>query len=142
MKIKDIKASINKAIKDNAPSYPINSNDVREGYKDGSFYVTFNKAKKILQNNSLYKRELAVRIHYFPKNRENYSSECYEMQDRLEVAFGKHLKVGKRNITINETDSDIHEGILLFDFDMEFYETHEESLENDGILMQTLNLKQ
>lgn len=142
MTIKDIKTSINKAIIENIPSYTTNSNDVKEGYKDGSFYVTFTKSKKIHQNKELYKRELSIRIHYFPKDRGNYSIECYEMQDRLENVFGRYLTVVDRTITINETDCDIHEGLLLFDFDIDFFETYEESIENDGILMESLNLKQ
>ena len=141
MKIKDIKTSINKAIYDNIPSYTINSNDVREGYKDGSFYVTFTRSKKIMHNKYMYKRELEVRIYYFPKHKESYSIECYEMQERLENVFGSLLEIGNRVITIGDTDSGITDGVLYFDFELEFFVTYENSLENDGVLMDTLKLK-
>lgn len=141
MKIADIKTSINKAIFEKIPNYPINSNDIREGYKDGSFYVTFTQSKKTMQNKYLYKRELGIRIYYFPKSKENYSIECYEMQDRLEGVFGRWLEIGDRTITINETDSLIQDKVLLFDFDLEVYESNEDSLENDGALMESLNIR-
>lgn len=118
---------INIAINDNLISefgYDINANDVKEGFKRPSFFVSFDGVSR--SSTEMYiERKLTVRIYFFPKSRYEYSIEITDVQERLENIFDLKLSALDKLLNIHEVRSEITDGVLSFHFDLQFLENKE-----------------
>ena len=127
---KDIKKAINSKIKTEFNNIAINSNDVKEGFERPSFFVQLDTNGRSSDVNQIYK-DLTVRINYFPTDENDYSIELMDVQEQLEGIFELKLKVQDRLFNIDETNSEITDGVLEFSFDINFYDGREfDGLEN------------
>lgn len=126
--IEEILAAVNTKLKE-AFHIDINSNDVTEGFDRPSFYVVFDNVAKTDYLRG-FKRNLTVRIYYFPTNRYKYQLEILEKQQGIEALFRLGLQVNNRHLNIVEgIESYITDGVLQISFDLEFYDVPED---NDG----------
>lgn len=140
MTIKDIDTAISKMLSDKT-KITIQSTDIREGFTRPSFYVTFPSTKKSPFNEYLYERNLSCKIYYFPKSKDDYSLELMEMQEKLENMFYLKLNVLDRKLNITEVDSYSSDGELQFDFDLNYFETPEDSISTEKEFMRELDIR-
>ncbi|MEL3956921.1 DUF6838 family protein [Caldifermentibacillus hisashii] len=115
---RDIRKAINAKLK-NEFNIEINSNDVKEGFKRPSFFVTFDNLVKS-SDQSQFDRSLTIRIYYFPTDRYDYSLELLDIQEQLENLFDLKFNVLDRKFNIFESSSLITDGVLEFSFDIQF----------------------
>lgn len=117
---KDIKIAINKKLID-AFNIDINSNDVKEGFKRPSFFVSFDNQLRSSTQEQVEK-SLTIRINYFPSDRYNYSLEIMDVQEQLENLFDFKLDVLDRKFNIIEVGHVVTDGVLEFSFDIQFFD--------------------
>lgn len=134
---KDLKKSIISVIKKDFKDIPINSNDISEGFQRPSFFIEFDNINRT-SSEEHYTKSLLVRIYYFPTTINESSIEILDIQDELEQAFDLKLAVRDRFLNILETDNTISDGVLQFEFNLEFSESKEKN--NDEIPLAELNL--
>lgn len=120
---KQIKKSINDKLKGSF-QVEINSKDIQEGFTRPSFFVEFdNMNRQGLE--SQVERSFTTRIYYFPKNKDAPSMEILDVLETLESLFELKLQVSDRHFNILETDSNVTDGILQFEFDIAFADGRE-----------------
>lgn len=132
--LKDIKKAINLKLTTQF-GFEINSNDVKEGFKKPSFFVDFDNIS-LSSTVEQKQRSLTVRIYFFPTDRYHFSLEILDVQERLEKEFDLKLQVLDRHLNITEVDASVTDGVLVFNFNIEF-EEGKEYIEAE--LMQTLD---
>lgn len=134
---KDLKRTINQNLKQQF-NIPINSNDISEGFKRPSFFVEFDDLTRSSSPDH-YEKSLTVRIYYFPTTINESSIEILEIHDELEDLFDLKLQVGERHLNIFETTSTVSDGVLQFEFDLQF----SDSKDNNEVhpAMEELNYK-
>lgn len=118
--LKDIRLAINDKLISEF-GYEINSNDVKEGFKRPSFFVSFENSTRSSTESQTH-RFLTVIIYFFPTDRYNYSLEVLDVQERLEDLFDLKLQVMNRQFNIDEVQASVTDGVLNFSFDIEYYE--------------------
>lgn len=132
--------NIKKAIVDKLKStfsIPVISQDVEKGFRRPSLTVNFEDVR-VEELESQFETYLLVRIYYFSKLLEiNASVDILDMQLKLPLAFGNHLKVADRAIHISDVESNVVDGILVHEFSL-LFEQEKEDLE-DAEYMQTLH---
>lgn len=130
-----IKKAINDKIALKFPSIEILSNDVKEGFGRPSFFV---KLDNITKDSRLYttQKSITVRIYYFSSNRYKNDIENMEKSDALEEIFNLNFVAGGKTITINETRSNVIDGVLEFEFDFDYQDSN--YVEDDSELMEEL----
>ncbi|MGD6845234.1 phage tail terminator family protein [Bacillus infantis] len=138
---KDIKLAVNTLLS-NQFQIEIQSNDVKEGFKRPSFFVELDDMERSSTDTQVEKN-LTIRILYFPSDRYSYSSEILGVQEELEELFDLKLHVADRHLNIQESVSDIVDGVLDFSFEIHFFDGRPSRLENgsDIQIMQELLLK-
>lgn len=134
---KDIKLAINNLLISKF-SYEINSKDISEGFSRPSFFVEFDNVVRSANSEQVLK-SFTIIIYFFPSNRHNYSIEILEVQDKLEELFDLKLEVLDRKFNIDEARSTISDGVLNFEFDIQF---EEGKVVEDAELMQELEYKE
>lgn len=120
---KDVKLAINNKLL-GAFDVEITSKDIKEGFNRPSFFVDFDNMARSSTEEQVSK-EFTVRIYYFPRNRYEYSIEVLEVQEELEELFELKLEVLDRKFNVMETISEIVDGVLVFSFDIQFYDGKE-----------------
>ena len=139
------RAQLNKAVNDRIktkfPGIDIQSRDVEEGFKRPSFFVQIETDSSESFLSSVL-REMTCRILYFPKSRDIYKEEAYDVQDRLESLFGLNFFVAGRTLTIESAETLIVDKVVHFDFRFSFYDFNEASGGSGeaGELMEELHL--
>ena len=133
---KDIKKAVNTLLK-NEFGYEINSNDVKEGFLRPSFFVEFDNVNRSATEEQTM-RNLTISIYFFPTDRINYSLEVLDVTDRLENLFDLKLVVLDRKFNIDEVTSNVTDGVLVFEFDIQY---EEGKVLPDAELMQELDYK-
>lgn len=128
----DIDKAVTDCLLDKFPDIEVTENDVKEGFNRPSFFVQLDNTRK---DTRLYvvHQSLTVRIYYFPSNRHAYQSELMDVQEKLEEVFNLNLNVLDRTLTIEETNAQVIDGVLEFEFDLEFYQNVKK--EDDSDLM-------
>lgn len=133
---KDIKKAINTLLI-NEFGYEINSNDVKEGFIRPSFFVEFDNVNRSATEEQTM-RNLTISIYFFPTDRVNYSLEVLDVTERLENLFDLKLSVLDRKFNIDEVTSNVADGVLVFEFDIQYQEG---KVLPDAELMQELDYK-
>lgn len=131
--IKDIVRAINGQLKASFPNINIQSTDVKEGYQRPCFYVDLVDFENELLMDEYDHKTAAFSIYYFPSDRLNNRLELLEIRESLINAFIGVLDVGNGfKIHILNTESNIDDGVLNFDFEIEYYQVRAEK-DNHGI---------
>lgn len=138
---KDIKLAVNTLLS-NQFQVEIQSNDVKEGFNRPSFFVELDDMARSSIDTQVEKN-LTIRILYFPSDRYSYSTEILGVQADLEELFDLKLQVADRHLNIQESVSDIVDGVLDFSFGIHFFDGRPSRLEDgsDIQVMQELLLK-
>ena len=139
MKLADIKVAINDLIKSEFPSIEIQSTDVEKGFKRPTFFVQLDTLSRD-SGQFVSNRSMVARIYYFPSERYEYSIEAMDIQDRLESIINLNFRVLDRVITIDETRAQMIDGVLEFEFDFEFIDKSGAYRDDDGDLMEVLEI--
>ena len=63
---------------------------------------------------------MLVRIYYFPTAIKKNSLELLDIREELENAFDLKLAVKDRQLDINDTDTIESDGVMQFEFNLEF----------------------
>lgn len=150
IKLLDIRKACKNVLKANYPEIPIKSQDIEKGFARPSFTTEFEDIK-IVTLESQIETSLNVTIYYFPDlNIDDYFLHLDDVKFNLPLIFGNKLKVLNRHLDINDPESNVVDGVVVFDFDMLFYQEKPSNdtitnpttgEEYDAELMQELYLK-
>lgn len=115
---KKIKLAVNNLLNANFPA-KVTSKDVKEGFKRPSFFVEFHNEKRSGSLSQIEKSK-TIRIYYFPSENNDTSIELLDVKEQLGEVFDLKLPVENRYLDIVEANSDITDGVLQFEFDIDF----------------------
>lgn len=134
----DIKKAVNDVLLIKIPEIKVKAQDISKGFDRPSFTTVVEDAKAETLNDQI-EMSCTVLIYYFPdiKNTEK-SIDVLDMQFRMPIVFGNKLYVGNRALNIDEPSSKVVDGILIFQFDILFYQADESNTANPVEMMQEL----
>ncbi|AJK89646.1 MULTISPECIES: phage tail terminator family protein [Lysinibacillus] len=127
---KQIKTTINKKLQTNF-DMDVSSKAANEGFTRPSFKVELDNVKREGHLTQVEKA-CTVRIFYFPKD-ENNSIELLDVQEKLGDLFDLKFSIEDRHLDINEPNFDEIDGVLQFEFDLQFFDGREYENEDIGI---------
>lgn len=131
--IKDIVKAINRTLKVNFPTITIQSTDVKEGYQRPCFYVDVVDFENELIMDKYDHKTAAFSLYYFPSDPINNRLELLEIKEALTDAFIGTLEVTQGfKIHILDTTASINDGVLNFDFEIEYYQVRREKDNHGG----------
>lgn len=134
----DIKKAVNQVLFAKIPEIEVKAQDISKGFERPSLTTEIEDAKAETLHDQI-EMSCTVLIYYFPDLKDTDKSiDVLDMQFRLPIAFGNKLKVGNRALNINEPSSKIVDGILIFQFDILFYQADESDIGNVKELMKEL----
>lgn len=135
---KDIVRAVNLKVKETFPECTVKSTDFRKNVQPGSFYTEY--PMPIYDGTKDFRHESGtIRVHYFPKDEENYRIEFADVQQKLNEAFFSVLTINETFvIPINEISFEQSDGVLIMSFD---YDTWQE-IEETGEDMQYIEVEQ
>lgn len=136
--IKDINLAINKAIK-TISDEKIISSDTEEGFKRPCFKVMFGDIDTSLVGISSIRREIIVRIYYFPSDFKKNNLELLSLQDSLALLFLKPIEIEELIIHIEGYVNRIVDNILQISFELKFIQDLD--LIDDSEFINTLEMK-
>lgn len=137
---KDIIMAVDRELRNKFPDENIEYRDLEEGFEKPSFFISL--------DNNLYSDFMAiykvsqkiVRISYFPYDRYNNTEDLLEIQEELSNIFFSALTIGDNFIIdIKNCNSNIVEGVLYYDFQIEYIQEAQEEVVNSD-LMEELNI--
>jgi hypothetical protein len=126
---KKIKTTINKKLQSNF-DMDVSSKAANEGFTRPSFKVELDNVKREGHLTQV-ERACTVRIFYFPKD-ENNSIELLDIQEKLGDIFDLKFSIEDRHLDINEPNFDEIDGVLQFEFDLQFFDGREYENEDVG----------
>lgn len=126
---KQIKTTINKKLQTNF-DMDVSSKAANEGFTRPSFKVELDNVKREGHLTQV-ERACTVRIFYFPKD-ENNSIELLDVQEKLGDLFDLKFSIEDRHLDINEPNFDEIDGVLQFEFDLQFFDGREYENEDVG----------
>lgn len=137
----DLKIAVNDILNSKfEPLIPVIAQDVEKGFQRPSFTTEITEPK-IETLESQIETSCTVTIYYFSDLKDTEKSiSVLDMQWQLPILFGNKLKVANRALDIIEPSSDYGDGILVFEFDVLFYQGMEDSQENTAEMMQELHI--
>jgi len=138
----DIRKTCVNLLKIHYPSIPTKSQDIEKGFVRPSFTVVFDDVSNVTLE-SLIETSLKVYIYYFPElNTDDYYLHLDDVKYKLPLIFGNKLAVNDRFLDVNEPTANVVDGIIVFEFDMLFYQDKPLSAkELETQLMQDLEFK-
>lgn len=139
----DIKKAVNMVLDTRyADVVPVIAQDITKGFARPSFTTEINDAKvEILE--SQVETSCTVTVYYFSdlKNIKK-SIAVLDMQWQLPLLFGDTLHVADRLLNIVEPSANVVDGILVFEFDLLFYQIRENESEEAEFMQELhMNLK-
>ena len=138
----DIRKACNTLLKTNFPSIPVKSQDIEKGFARPSFTTIFDDVSNVTLESTI-ETSLKVYVHYFPElNTDDFYLHLDDMKYKLPLIFGNKLAVNDRYLDVNEPKANVVDGIVVFEFDMLFYQDKPLSkAEIEAQLMQELAFK-
>lgn len=137
----DIKKAVNLKLKTKfADMVPVISQDVEKGFARPSFTTEISEPK-IETLESQIETSCTVKIYYFAdlKNLKK-SISILDMKWQLPVLFGNTLNVADRAFNIIEPSANDVDDILIFEFNLLFYQGYEKESEKIAELMKELHI--
>ena len=135
--LRDIKKAVENKLIIAFPNVTVYEGNLTKGFPRPSLHTQINS---ISRNDHLYisERGMTITIHYFPPDRYQYEFDNMSTQETLESTFKLNFKVKDRTFTIEESRSQVIDGVLEFEFDFNFNESNAPSDESE--IMQDLEL--
>lgn len=134
----DIKKAVNAVLQARIPEVEVKAQDITKGFEQPSFTTEIEDTRAEEMNDQI-ETACTVLIYYFPDLKNNEKSiAVLDMEFRLPMAFGNKLHVKNRALNINEPSSKIVDGILIFQFDILFYQVDESNAGLSTCLMKEL----
>lgn len=119
----EIAKAVTIIIKETFPEAIIYGDEVREGYKKPSFFISIMPVTSINHTKSIKEEQLMITISYFSDTTESLKN--YQVMQQLKVAIGQVLCVDNRRFTVQELtaekvgeDGDIYQ----ITFDINYFE--------------------
>lgn len=127
--LRQIKSTIEDAIEAAFSSVTVHRTGVQDHFDRPSFFVLMDN---IQSDDHLYYRDRSfqVDVHYFPSDRNQYTLEILDTQDKLETVFGLNIPVGDRTILINNGQATVVDGVLHYPFSFKFAEDQPQAAQN------------
>ncbi|BEP28813.1 phage tail terminator family protein [Helicovermis profundi] len=137
--IKDIKLAINKAIKTISTSKIISS-DIEEGFKRPCFKVIFGDVDTESIGIYMLKKDMIVRIYYYPEDRDKNDLELMNIQDSLALLFLDPLIVSE-NFIIHPLEyvDRLVDNVLQASFELNYIQ--ELDKEDSSLMIDTIELE-
>lgn len=139
-----IKIAVNNFLKERFPEIPVKAQDITKGFERPSFTTEIEQPVVINAEGQL-ETSCTVVVYFFPNYEDNEKSlNIIDMEWKMPFLFGNKLLVGNRALNINEPSADVVDGILVFRFEVLFYQASDtqSSLNNPNVeLMQELDFK-
>ncbi|WGT38247.1 hypothetical protein QH639_20900 [Lysinibacillus sp. 1 U-2021] len=123
---KQIKAAINDKLQSNFIDVDVFSKSVNEGFTRPSFKVELDNVKREGYLTQVEK-SCTVRIFYFPTDENDNAIELLDVQEALADLFDLKFSVDDRHLDIVEPNFDEIDGVLQFEFDLQFFDGREPS---------------
>ncbi|WP_155591857.1 phage tail terminator family protein [Lysinibacillus cavernae] len=121
---KQIKAAINEKLLSNFIDIDVSSKSVSKGFTRPSFKVELDNVKREGYLTQVEK-SCTVRIFYFPSNDDDNAVELLDVQETLGDLFDLKFTVEDRHLDIVEPNFDEIDGVLQFEFDLQFFDGRE-----------------
>lgn len=137
--IKDVLKAINQRLKQAFPNVPIQSTDVKEGYKRPCFYSSITDFKTEQLMTAYDRKNAVISILFFPSDATSHQLEILDIRERLQGAF-----IGTLNITddfiihILEIEDEVSDGVLNIDIEIEYYTRRAEPT---GVLIENIEIE-
>lgn len=137
----DIKKAVNLKLKTKfTDTVPVIAQDVTKGFVRPSFTTEISEPK-IETLESQIETSCTVKIYYFSdiKNLKK-SISILDMQWQLSMLFGNTLNVANRALNIIDPSANDVDDILIFEFELLFYQGYEKQSEQIAELMKELHI--
>lgn len=124
---KILEAVIDK-LREQSTEISITSQDIEEGFKRPSFFVSLENLKVENYMNSFQEKSGDIRISFFPTHKHKNQEEILGIQDLLSELFLKEKKIALENgsyIHVSEGEIDVVDKVLHFDFKIWLAEEYE-----------------
>lgn len=120
--------------------YDIYKEVIKQGLKEPCFLVEcYNPRRKQILNNR-YFRQMGVAVHYFPKSKDNYRSECNDILEKLYVAL-ELIKIDGDLTRGQNFNKEFSDDIMIFFVDYDFYTLEYPKGKDSNELMQGLTVE-
>ncbi|MFD2671815.1 phage tail terminator family protein [Marinicrinis sediminis] len=130
--LKEISLAITNKLEEVLPEFPIESNDIKEGFPRPSLFFEFENVKTADYIGGKRERTVSVIIYFFPTDIYKHEIEMLEVQEALEEAFSGQFMIEEGffvyPLEVNSVKSD---GVLQFSFDiytLEYKDTSNEPM--------------
>ncbi|MCS5501920.1 hypothetical protein NY607_12365 [Lysinibacillus sp. A4] len=120
----NIRATVTKKLKANFKGLKVSSKSVKDGFTRPSFKVELDNVKREGYLTQVEK-SCTVRIFYFPTDENDNAIEFLDVQEALGNLFDLKFPVEDRHLDIVEPDFDEIDGVLQFEFDLQFFDGRE-----------------
>ncbi|MFM9535697.1 DUF6838 family protein [Lysinibacillus sp. IITD104] len=121
---KQIKAVINEKLQSNFIDIDVSSKSASKGFTRPSFKVELDNVKREGYLTQVEK-SCTVRIFYFPSTIDDNAIEFLDVQEALGNLFDLKFTVEDRHLDIVEPNFDEIDGVLQFEFDIQFFDGRE-----------------
>lgn len=124
---KKIRTAVNRKLKANFTGIDVLSKSANKGFERPSFKLELDNVKR---EGSLtqVEKSCTVRIFYFPTEDDDNAAELLDVQEALGEAFDLKFTVENRHLDIVEPNFDEVDGVLQFEFDIQFFDGRELSI--------------
>lgn len=117
----NIRTTVTKNLKANFNGLKVLSESVKDGFKRPSFKVELDNVKREGYLTQVEK-SCTVRIFYFPSTMDDNAIELLDVQEALGNLFDLKFSVEERHLDIVEPNFDEIDGVLQFEFDLQFFD--------------------
>lgn len=116
----EIVKAVTFVLKDNF-NLPVYANEVKEGYKEPSFFVRIYPVSSDTETRNYMRTDLRIEVSYYSDTKDTVKNMKFVSDIRK--VFGITLKVGNRTLTIHDTEVDkIDDDIYEFTFSTSYLE--------------------
>ena len=124
-----IRATVTRNLKANFNGIQVSSQSVKDGFVRPSFKAELDNVKREGYLTQVEK-SCTVRIFYFPA--DDNAIELLDVQEKLGDLFDLKFSVEGRHLDIVEPNFDEIDGVLQFEFDLQFFDGREHENEDVG----------
>lgn len=127
----NIRATVTKNLDDNFNGLKVYRKSVKKGFTQPYFKVELDNVRREGYLTQVEK-SCTVRIFYFPANENDSTIELLDVQEKIGDLFDMKFTVEGRHLDIVEPNFDEIDGVLQFEFDLQFFDGREYENEDVG----------